>query len=51
MATAYVYLGTYAQYKDKDDAKALEYFTKAKELDPENPQAKYYFDTKGKPSK
>ena len=45
LAVGYVYLGTYAQYKDKDLAKATEYFTKAKENDPENPQAKYFFDT------
>ncbi len=48
LAVAYVYLGTYAQFKDKDDAKALEYFTKAKEMDPTNAQVTYYFATKGK---
>jgi cytochrome c-type biogenesis protein CcmH/NrfG len=45
LAIAYVYLGTYAQYKDKDIAKATEYFTKAKENDPDNAQAKYFFET------
>ncbi len=46
LADAYAYLGSYAQYHDKDDAKALENFTKARELNPNNYGAKYYFDTK-----
>lgn len=46
LANAYVYLGNYAENKDKDQAKALDYFTKAQQLDPENPQVKYYFATK-----
>jgi tetratricopeptide (TPR) repeat protein len=47
MAEAYVYLATYAQYKDKDEAKALDLYTKAKEMDPTNPQVVYYFAKKG----
>lgn len=47
LAVAYAYLGTYYQYKEKDDAKALDYFTKSRDMDPENPRAKYYFQTKG----
>jgi predicted Zn-dependent protease len=49
LAEAYAYLGTYAQYHDKDDAKAAENFNKAKELDPANRQAAYYFDSKNAP--
>ncbi|MFD2874605.1 tetratricopeptide repeat protein [Mucilaginibacter ximonensis] len=45
-AEAYAYLGTYAQYHDKDDAKANENFTKAKELNPDSKQANYYFEQK-----
>ena len=47
LAVAYAYLGTYYQYKEKDDAKALDYFTKSRDSDPTNPRAKYYFQTKG----
>jgi tetratricopeptide (TPR) repeat protein len=50
LAEAYAYLGTYAQYHDKDDAKASDYFTKAKDLDPNNKQAAYYFDSKAAPA-
>lgn len=50
IAEAYAYLGNYAQYKDKDEAKATEYFTKARENDPTNAQAQYYFAKKGKPA-
>jgi cytochrome c-type biogenesis protein CcmH/NrfG len=46
LAVAYAYLGTYSEYKDKDEAKATDYFTKAKENDPENAQAKYFFAKK-----
>jgi tetratricopeptide (TPR) repeat protein len=46
LANAYVYLGTYAQYKDKDDAKALDFYNKAKEMDPTNAQVVYYFSKK-----
>lgn len=47
LANAYVYLGTYAENKDKDEAKALDYYTKAKEMDPTNPQVVYFFSKKG----
>jgi tetratricopeptide (TPR) repeat protein len=50
LAEAYAYEGTYAQYHDKDDAKANENFTKAKDLDPANKQAAYYFDSKNAPA-
>jgi tetratricopeptide (TPR) repeat protein len=49
LADSYAYLGNYYQYHDKDDAKAAENFTKAKEIDPENSAAKYYFDSKNAP--
>jgi tetratricopeptide (TPR) repeat protein len=47
LANAYVYLGTYAEKKDKDETKALDYYTKAKEMDPTNAQVQYYFQKKG----
>ena len=47
LVNAYLYLGNYSQVKDKDEAKALDYYTKAKELDPTNPQVVYYFAKKG----
>ena len=47
LANAYAYLGNYYQNKEKDSAKALDYFTKAKEMDPSNAQVVYYFQTKG----
>lgn len=47
LGDAYAYLGNYYQYHDKDDAKAMENFTKAKEADPTNGYAKFYFDHKG----
>ena len=46
LGEAYGYMGNYSLYHDKDDAKALEFYTKAQEQDPNNPQAKYYFDQK-----
>ncbi len=46
LATAYAYLGNYYQYHDKDEAKALDNFTKARDLNPNNGYAKYYFDKK-----
>ncbi|MDB5030252.1 tetratricopeptide repeat protein [Mucilaginibacter sp.] len=49
LADAYAYLGNYYQYHDKDDAKALDNFTKAKELNPDNGYAKFYFDSKAAP--
>jgi tetratricopeptide (TPR) repeat protein len=48
VAAAYAYLGNVAEYKDNDHPKALDYFNKAKDLDPANPQVVYYFQTKGK---
>jgi tetratricopeptide (TPR) repeat protein len=48
LANAYVYLGSYYQYKEKDDTKALDYYSKAKDMDPANAQVVYYFATKGK---
>lgn len=48
MVDAYVYLGNYAEFKDKDHAKALDYFNKAKELDPTDARVTYYFQTAGK---
>ena len=47
LTDAYVYLGNYAEYKDKDDAKALDYFNKAKDLEPTDARVVYYFQTKG----
>ena len=50
LAAAYAYLGNYAEYHDKDDAKAMEYFTKAKEFNPDNSYVKFYFDQKATPA-
>jgi Flp pilus assembly protein TadD len=47
LANAYVYLGRYAEFKEKNEAKALDNFNKAKDLDPTNPQVIYYFQAKG----
>lgn len=47
LSEAYVYLGNYAAYKEKDNAKATENFTKAKELDPTNKQVLAFFSKKG----
>jgi len=46
LAEAYAYEGNYYVYHDKDDAKALDSFTKAQAIDPANAQAKFYFDQK-----
>ena len=51
LAEAYAYLGNYYEYHDKDDAKALENFTKARDLNPDNRYAKFYFDQKAVPAK
>jgi tetratricopeptide (TPR) repeat protein len=48
LVDAYVYLGNYAEFKDKDHAKALDDFNKAKELDPTDARVTYYFQTSGK---
>ncbi len=44
LADAYSSIGNYYVYHEKDDAKALENFTKAKELDPNNRYVKFYFE-------
>jgi tetratricopeptide (TPR) repeat protein len=46
LGVAYAYLGNYAENKDKDSAKALDLYTKAKEMDPTNAQVVYYFQKK-----
>ncbi|MDB4921657.1 MAG: hypothetical protein JWQ54_3640 [Mucilaginibacter sp.] len=46
MAVAYAYLGNYAENKEKDSAKALDLYTKAQQMDPENAQVKYFFQKK-----
>ncbi len=46
LVEAYDYLGTYAEFKEKDDAKAAENFNKAKEIDPTDKQALDYFKRK-----
>jgi tetratricopeptide (TPR) repeat protein len=46
IASAYAYLGSYAEYKENDQAKALDLYTKAQQMDPNNEQVKYYFATK-----
>jgi len=43
LAEAYDYLGAYAEFKDKDQAKAADYFNKAKEVEPTDKQALDYF--------
>ena len=48
LVDAYVYLGNYSEFKDKDHAKALDYFNKAKALDPTDARVTYYFQTSGK---
>ncbi|MBE9584571.1 hypothetical protein IM792_08950 [Mucilaginibacter sp. JRF] len=47
LAESYIYLGNYAAYKEKDNAKATENFAKAKELDPTNKQVISFFSKKG----
>lgn len=47
LSEAYVYLGNYAAYKEKDNAKATENFTKARELDPTNKSVLAFFSKKG----
>jgi tetratricopeptide (TPR) repeat protein len=46
LGEAYAYMGNYYLYHDKDDAKAMEMYTKAKEKDPTNRQADFYFKNK-----
>ncbi|MEO6850945.1 MAG: tetratricopeptide repeat protein [Mucilaginibacter sp.] len=47
LVEAYNYLGTYYEYKEKDDVKAADCFGKARDLDPANKQALDYFKRKG----
>ena len=47
LTEAYDYLGTYYEFKEKDDAKAAENFGKARDIDPTNKQALDYFKRKG----
>jgi Tfp pilus assembly protein PilF len=47
LGESYGYLGTYYEFKEKDDAKAAENYTKAREYDPANKQAAAYFSRKG----
>jgi hypothetical protein len=47
MAEAYDYLGSYYEFKEKDQTKAAEYYGKAKGVDPANKQALDYFKRKG----
>lgn len=47
LVEAYDYLGTYADLKEKDEAKATEYFGKARDLNPTDRQAVDYFKRKG----
>lgn len=51
LAEAYIYLARIFEYKDKDDAKALEAYTKAKEYEPTNADAAAYFARKAAPAK
>ncbi len=46
LAIAYAYLGTFYEYKEKDQAKAAENFGKARDADPTNKQALDYFKRK-----
>ncbi|MBS1501355.1 MAG: hypothetical protein JST32_04795, partial [Bacteroidetes bacterium] len=47
LVEAYDYLGTYYEFKEKDDTKAADNFGKARDLDPTNQQALDYFKKKG----
>jgi tetratricopeptide (TPR) repeat protein len=51
LAEAYAYLGAFAEYKEKDNAKATENYTKAREYDPTNKQAQFFFQKKSAPAK
>jgi Flp pilus assembly protein TadD len=46
LAESYAYLANIYEFKDKDDAKTLEAYTKAKEYDPTNKQVIAYFSRK-----
>jgi tetratricopeptide (TPR) repeat protein len=47
LAEAYDYLGSYAEFKEKDEAKAADYFGKARDLVPTDKPALDYFKRKG----
>ena len=47
LSEAYAYLGSYYDFKEKDDEKAMENFKKANEIYPDNKQAKAYLAKKG----
>ncbi|MDN3550312.1 tetratricopeptide repeat protein [Mucilaginibacter aquaedulcis] len=47
LAEAYVYLGNYYTFKEKDAAKATESYTKARDNDPTNKQVQAYFAKQG----
>lgn len=51
IAEAYAYLGAYYEFKEKDEAKATENYTKARDNDPTNKQVIAYFAKKGGASK
>ncbi|MBB5397835.1 hypothetical protein [Mucilaginibacter sp. AK015] len=51
LAEAYAYLGAYYDFKEKDDAKAAENYSKAREYDPTNKSAAAYFSRKSGGSK
>ncbi|MBB6111431.1 tetratricopeptide repeat protein [Mucilaginibacter lappiensis] len=51
LAEAYVYLGTYYEYKEKDLTKATDNYTKARDNDPTNKQVIAFFARKGGASK
>jgi tetratricopeptide (TPR) repeat protein len=46
LANAYVYLANFAEYKEKDMAKATELYTKARDVDPANKQVVSFFSRK-----
>ncbi len=47
LAEAYVYIATFAEFKEKDMAKATENYTKARDNDPTNKQVVAFFSRKG----
>jgi tetratricopeptide (TPR) repeat protein len=47
LAEAYAWLGTFYEFKEKDDTKAAENYSKARENDPTNKRAAAYFSRKG----
>lgn len=51
MVNAYDYLGSYYEYKVKDEGKAAENFGKARDIDPTNKTALDYFKRKGAKTK